>query len=91
MFQPDRLFSQRNPATGLIEWYFHAREGTFGPYGAKDAAKKILDEFVALRIASNDDGGRGARQSIKLSLEAMDAALVPRQYEPSQRKKGKEF
>jgi len=91
MFQPDRLFSQRNSISGVVEWFFHAREGTFGPYDAKLAAKKILDEFVALRVASHDDGGRGARKkSLHLSLEAKESSLIPQQYLPSQRKKGKE-
>jgi hypothetical protein len=91
MFKPDRLFSQRNLATGGIDWYFHAREGTFGPYDSKAAAKKILDEFVALRVATNDDGGRAVKASSKLSLEAVEYGAVPRHYEPFQRKKGKDL
>jgi hypothetical protein len=95
MFNPDRIFSQRNTVTGEIEWFFSAREGTFGPYANRVASKKILDGFVAQRIAGNDDGGRNAKSTLKLSLddfslETRDAHLLPQQYEPLQRKKGKE-
>ena len=96
MFAPDRIFSQRNSASGEVEFFFSAREGVFGPYATRAAAKKILDAFVARRIESGDDGGRGsAKRPLRLALddlalEAREQAPRPQQYEPWQRKKGKE-
>ena len=60
MFQADRVFSCRNPKTGLIEWFFSAREGNFGPFRDKVIATKELDAFIKHCIITKDDGGRSA-------------------------------
>ena len=70
MFKADRVFSHRNPKTGLIEWFFSAREGNFGPFRDRVTAAKELDAFVKHCIETNDDGGRksGNNKAVKLSL-----------------------
>ncbi|HEY8218626.1 MAG TPA: hypothetical protein VIF86_00850 [Methylobacter sp.] len=40
MFEVDRTFSQRNAETGLMEWFFSAREGILGPFHSKKEAEK---------------------------------------------------
>ena len=94
MFQAERVFSHRNAATGKVEWFFSAREGTFGPYASKEASGKILDEFVARRVASQDDGGRtdktAAASPSQWSLEAMVCGKLPQEqvFEPKGKAKG---
>ena len=41
----DRTFSFPNP-TGLMEWFFNAREGVFGPYRSKNEASLTLKAFI---------------------------------------------
>lgn len=69
MFAADRVFSQRNGVTGLIEWFFNAREAVFGPYNSKDTATKMLQEFVEKCKAAHDDGGRSKKATPALPLE----------------------
>ncbi|MDD2761176.1 MAG: DUF6316 family protein [Methylomonas sp.] len=72
MFQPDRIYSHRNPKTGLTEWYFSAREGNFGPFRDRTTATKELDAFIKHCIETGDDGGRkSGKKSSKLSLVPM--------------------
>lgn len=93
MFSADRIFSQRNRSTGLVEWFFNAREGIFGPYGSRETTQKALDEFVKKRVASGDDGGRskkkqGQPQTLELSLESREYGPFAQEYDPLKRKKG---
>ena len=46
MFEIDRTFSCRNPRTGVMDWFFSAREGIYGPYTSKAQATKYLKEFM---------------------------------------------
>lgn len=77
MFQSERVFSHRNTATGLVEWFFNAREGVFGPYNSKDVAKKTLEEFVQKCITAGDNGGRGMahKQFPKTALKPKEPHL----------------
>jgi hypothetical protein len=88
MFQPDRVFSERNPKSGLMEWYFSAREGVFGPYSTKDVSQRILREFIERRKAGYDDGGRSLPSGKGLSLVAKDHNETIEVYDPLKRKKG---
>jgi hypothetical protein len=56
--ETQRIFSQSNPATGVDEWYFLAREGTMGPYGSREYAKQMLIKFKAQCQRSMPNGGR---------------------------------
>ncbi len=58
MFEPHRIFSQSNPTTGVIEWFFYAREGLFGPYPSKEQAVFSLNDFIQARTNAGEDGGR---------------------------------
>lgn len=91
-FQADRTFSSHNAKTGLIEWFFSAREGTFGPYISKEQAKKMLAEFMARKKAARDDGGRslGKAPALKLSLQPVEHFTDIREYDPLRKKKGKD-
>ncbi len=70
MFAADRVFSQRNGKTGLVEWFFNAREGVFGPYNSKEIATKTLHEFVEKCKAAYDDGGRGSQSTVAEKRQA---------------------
>ena len=72
MFRAARVFSQRNPETGLIEWFFSAREGSCGPFRDMQSAAKALEAFIQNRKKYKDDGGRkiGDKKG-QLSLEPM--------------------
>jgi len=73
MFEIDRIFSQSNPKTGMMEWYFSAREGLFGPFSSREKATQELNSFVKNAIKTGDDGGRkkGKKSADKLSLVPM--------------------
>jgi hypothetical protein len=90
MFELDRTYSQRNMRTGLMEWYFNAREGIFGPYDTKKMAEEELRIFVERRKLSGDDGGRSeAKKNDKLSLAPIEhEELEPIFFDYSKRKKG---
>jgi hypothetical protein len=90
MFEIDRTFCQRNVKTGLMEWYFNAREGIFGPYETKKMASKELEVFVGRRKLSGDDGGRdGATNNDKLTLAPIEHEKTePIFFDFSKRKKG---
>jgi len=58
MTEKQRVFCRDNITTGLTEWFFPAREGTFGPFGSKEIAETELDAFVKNCIKNHNDGGR---------------------------------
>lgn len=73
MFQADRVFSCHNPKTGLIEWFFSAREGNFGPFRDKITATRELEAFIKNCIKTKDDGGRSSgTKNTKLGLVPMN-------------------
>ncbi len=72
MFKAERVFSHRNPETGLIQWFFHAREGNIGPFSSKKQATEELKFFIKTCIENGDDGGRKSdKKNTKLSLVPM--------------------
>lgn len=78
MFKPDRTFSQRNNETGLVEWFFSAREGVLGPFQTKEQAKKSIAEFIQHNIKTNDDGGRSSGNSITLDSASFEGSETKR-------------
>ena len=90
MFELDRTFCQRNARTGLMEWFFNAHEGTFGPYDSKQIAINEIKIFTDRRKATADDGGRsGKEKKDALGLSPMDSlALEPMIFDHNKRKKG---
>jgi hypothetical protein len=58
MFALDRIFSQRDPGTGLMEWYFDAREGLMGPYRTEGTGRKALEAHLEHCRRCQLDGGR---------------------------------
>lgn len=68
IFKSDRTFSHRNPDTGLMECFFNAREGIYGPYLSKEEASLCLKEFLAHCIKFADDGGRKNHEQRQFSL-----------------------
>ncbi len=89
MFKPHRIFAQHNPNTGMMEWFFNAREGIFGPYTSKDAAAIALDDFVLARSNAGEDGGRSkeAKADEGLSLAPMEHPPV---YDPLRKRRDRE-
>ncbi|MFM8333794.1 MAG: hypothetical protein ACKN9T_19140 [Candidatus Methylumidiphilus sp.] len=89
----DRIFFQRNTASGALEWFFMAREGIFGPYPSKALSTTRMQEFAAKCQAANDDGGRSLKErAAKLSLESKSSGHGTAQFfDPDKRKKGKEI
>ena len=67
-FEIDRTFSFRNPDTGLMEWFFNARESIYGPYLSEEKASLCLKEFLAHCIKLADDGGRKNHEQRQFSL-----------------------
>lgn len=61
MFKFDRTFPQSNPETDLMEWFFNAREGIYGPFSSKEKAVKAFEEFIKSNVEFSDDGGRSSR------------------------------
>lgn len=58
MFSTNRLFRERNPATGSMDWFFMAREGTMGPYASRKIAETALAEFKERCMRLGSTGGR---------------------------------
>lgn len=73
MFEIERVYGQHNGGTGLIEWFFPAREGVFGPFTSKVTASRALEEFKKDCIANGIDGGRTFSNGSKLSLLPLDS------------------
>ena len=90
MFEIDRTFCQRNAKTGLMEWYFNAREGIFGPYNTKPIALDELNIFVERRKLAEDDGGRSSvKKKDKLTLVPLEyKPIEPVLFDYAKRKKG---
>ncbi len=78
MFEVDRTFSQRNNETGLVEWFFSAREGVLGPFQSKQQAVKAMDEFIEFNKKTNDDGGRNSGTKLNINIEAFDGSKTKR-------------
>jgi hypothetical protein len=89
MFDLDRIFCQRDAKTGLMEWYFNAREGIFGPYVSKAMAAEELRVFIERRKLTEDDGGRSKEKNHdKLTLAPIEYASEVKFFDFSKRKKG---
>lgn len=71
MFEADRTFCQRSAETGLMEWFFYAREGVYGPFLDKEKAEKALEKFTKFNVKISDSGGR-RKSASKLTLAPMD-------------------
>ncbi len=67
MFELDRTFYQRNAETGLMEWFFYAREGVYGPFLDKETAAKALEKFCKFNVETSDDGGRSSDSESKVT------------------------
>ena len=67
-FEIDRTFSFRNPDAGLMEWFFNAREGIYGPYRSTNEVSLSLKEFIKHCIDMDDDGGRTNPEQKQFSL-----------------------
>jgi hypothetical protein len=79
MFELDRTFCQSNSDTGLMEWYFNAREGVYGPYRTKQIAEKELKIFINRHKINNDDGGRkSGKKPLQLFTMPLDISLEPK-------------
>ena len=85
MFELDRTFSQRCAKTGLMKWYFNAREGIYGPYDTKQRATAELQIFIERRKIDGNDGGRDPK---KLSIVPLEPSLEPKTFDPLRKKKG---
>lgn len=75
MFDIDRVYGQRNNQTGLIEWFFTAREGVFGPFSSQEIATLALEKFKEFNVENCNDGGRDLNIRSKLSLLPFDNYL----------------
>lgn len=79
MFEAERIYSQRNHKTGMTEWFFYARECSFGPFSNEKIAKEELDNFIRHCVKNQADGGRKpASKTTKLSLEPMHEFVFKR-------------
>jgi hypothetical protein len=89
MFDIERIFCQRCVNTGLMEWYFNAREGIFGPYISKKMALEELRVFIERRKLTEDDGGRTKTvKTDKLTLTPIESESEVKFFDFSKRKKG---
>jgi len=88
MFESDRIFSCRNPDTGLMDWFFSARDGIYGPYSSKEHATEDLKDFIQHYIKTGDDGGRTKSEPGRLSIMPNECSKVAKQYDPLKKKKG---
>ncbi len=89
MFELDRTFSERCAETGLMKWYFNAREGIYGPYNTKQMALEGLNIFVERRKLAEDDGGRNAvKNKNKLAMLPIEHSSEPKFYDYAKKKKG---
>jgi hypothetical protein len=88
MFESDRIFSSRNPNTGVMEWFFNARDGIYGPYGSKEQTTKALKEFIQHCLNSADDGGRTKPGPGRLSIIPKECSQATKLHNSLKRKKG---
>jgi hypothetical protein len=74
MFEKNRFQLERNKATGHMDWFFDAREGTMGPFESWEAAERALKRHVEHCIRNGLDGGRRLgldSAALKLELESL--------------------
>ena len=90
MFESDRTFCQRSAETGLMEWFFYAREGVYGPFLAKEAAEKAMKKFIKLNAGISDSGGRNSAGKVQLSLAPIDNATSAIKLDGTKTKRGKD-
>jgi hypothetical protein len=88
MFEINRTFSCRNSDTGMMEWFFSAREGIYGPYSSKEQAAEVLREFIQYHMQAGDDGGRTKPEPGGLSIISKESAEGVKQFNPLKKKKG---
>lgn len=67
MYEIDRICCQRNTQTGLMEWFFDAHQGVYGPFSSKEKAVKSLEKLK--------DVDRKSNGNVKLSLVPLDDAI----------------
>ncbi len=93
MFEAHRIYVQTNTNTGLTEWFFKAREGTFGPYTSEESAVSALNDFVAQRIKAGEDGGRSEGSAVVCWIYEFSLAPIeyPSRYDPLQKRREKEW
>jgi hypothetical protein len=90
MFEIDRTFCSRNADTGIMEWFFSARDGIYGPYSSKEQTTKDMKEFIQHCLEVGDDGGRTTPEPSHLSIMPNECSKVAKQYDPLKKKKGTE-
>jgi hypothetical protein len=72
MFNHSRVFSDRNPTTGNMEWFAETREGMLGPFDSEKLATEALQRHIEYTKQQKIDGGRGLgleKRPTKLELE----------------------
>ena len=71
IFQRDRVFSNRNTATGANEWFYETREGMMGPFASEGSARAAMERHIEYSKRNKLDGGRklGLNQNKDLKLE----------------------
>lgn len=86
MFRIDRTFSQRNEKTGRMEWFFNAREGTYGPYYTEKDASTALKRYIQYQKSIKNDGGRSEQADAtgkeKLTVLPLEFTQVTKQFDP---------
>ncbi len=90
MFESDRTFCQRSAETGLMEWFFYAREGVYGPFLDKEKAEKAMEKFIKFNVRTADSGGRNSVNKVGLSLVPMDNATSAIKLDGTKTKRGKD-
>lgn len=71
MFQHNRMFTDRDPGTGLMKWFFESREGVMGPFDSEKIANTELQRHIDYSKRNGIDGGRKlglSDQAAKLEL-----------------------
>ena len=58
-----RVFSTINTRNGAMGWYFHAREGSVGPFVSYGQALSKLYGFIQKAIESGSNGGRPSSEN----------------------------
>lgn len=91
MFELDRTFCQLNGKTGMMEWFFSAREGLYGPFSSKEKTLKELDKFIKFNIKNSNDGGRKLMGDSKLSLAPRNGSTNAIKLTDTMHKRGEEF
>ncbi len=58
MLNTKRIYSTINTETGIMKWYFQAREGNIGPFSSKPEAVSGLKEFLLNVVKNGQEGNR---------------------------------